>query len=159
MRTGISSTPWLIYENKHSRDLCQGAMDFEHIFSFDRNRTQSQCVDHEVRRPICMSFCEQFFSDGRIIRLTDQRNAILAIAVPANRDLLIANVCTCCASTVWPSGLRRWLQAPVRKGVGSNPTAVTLLTNGILDLERVKNQGILSGTPTHAAHRRDPNQK
>ena len=28
------------------------------------------------------------------------------------------------AMTVWPSGLRRWLQAPVRKGVGSNPTAV-----------------------------------
>ena len=27
--------------------------------------------------------------------------------------------------TVWPSGLRRWLKAPVRKGVGSNPTAVT----------------------------------
>ena len=27
--------------------------------------------------------------------------------------------------TVWPSGLRRWIQAPVRKGVGSNPTAVT----------------------------------
>ena len=26
--------------------------------------------------------------------------------------------------TVWPSGLRRWLKAPVRKGVGSNPTAV-----------------------------------
>ena len=29
-----------------------------------------------------------------------------------------------CAETVWPSGLRRWLKAPVRKGVGSNPTAV-----------------------------------
>ena len=28
--------------------------------------------------------------------------------------------------TVWPSGLRRWLQAPVRKGVGSNPTAVSV---------------------------------
>jgi hypothetical protein len=28
------------------------------------------------------------------------------------------------ATTVWPSGLRRWLKAPVRKGVGSNPTAV-----------------------------------
>ena len=27
--------------------------------------------------------------------------------------------------TVWPSGLRRWLQAPVRKGLGSSPTAVT----------------------------------
>ena len=31
--------------------------------------------------------------------------------------------------TVWPSGLRRWLQAPVRKSVGSNPTAVSLRTN------------------------------
>ena len=30
--------------------------------------------------------------------------------------------------TVWPSGLRRWLQAPVRKGVGSNPTAVIINT-------------------------------
>ena len=29
--------------------------------------------------------------------------------------------------TVWPSGLRRWLQAPVRKGAGSNPTAVSSL--------------------------------
>ena len=28
--------------------------------------------------------------------------------------------------TVWPSGLRRWLKAPVRKGVGTNPTAVIL---------------------------------
>ena len=28
--------------------------------------------------------------------------------------------------TVWPSGLRRWVQAPVRKGVGSNPTAVSI---------------------------------
>ena len=27
--------------------------------------------------------------------------------------------------TVWQSGLRRWLKAPVRKGVGSNPTAVS----------------------------------
>ena len=31
------------------------------------------------------------------------------------------------ALTVWPSGLRRWLKAPVRKGVGSNPTAVIRL--------------------------------
>ena len=28
--------------------------------------------------------------------------------------------------TVWPSGLRRLIQAPVHKGVGSNPTAVIL---------------------------------
>ena len=26
--------------------------------------------------------------------------------------------------TLWPSGLRRWLKAPVRKGVGSNSTGV-----------------------------------
>lgn len=32
--------------------------------------------------------------------------------------------------TVWPSGLRRWLKAPVRKGVGSNPTAVTRILSG-----------------------------
>ena len=28
--------------------------------------------------------------------------------------------------TLWPSGLRRWLEAPFRKGVGSNPTGVIL---------------------------------
>ena len=28
--------------------------------------------------------------------------------------------------TLWPSGLRRWLKAPFRKGVGLNPTGVTL---------------------------------
>ena len=27
--------------------------------------------------------------------------------------------------TLWPSGLRRWLKAPFRKGVGSSPTGVT----------------------------------
>ena len=36
-----------------------------------------------------------------------------------------------CGMTVWPSGLRRWLQAPVRKGVGSNPTAVSFDFPGI----------------------------
>jgi hypothetical protein len=29
--------------------------------------------------------------------------------------------------TLWPSGLRRWLKAPVRKGVGSNPTGVNFV--------------------------------
>ena len=29
------------------------------------------------------------------------------------------------SKTLWPSGLRRWLKAPFRKGVGSNPTGVT----------------------------------
>ena len=30
--------------------------------------------------------------------------------------------------TLWPSGLRRWLKAPFRKGVGSNPTGVIFMT-------------------------------
>ena len=30
--------------------------------------------------------------------------------------------------TLWPSGLRRWLKAPFRKGVGSNPTGVIFAT-------------------------------
>ena len=34
-----------------------------------------------------------------------------------------------CSRTVWASGVRRWFQAPVRKGVGSNPTAVTFSNN------------------------------
>jgi hypothetical protein len=29
--------------------------------------------------------------------------------------------------TLWPSGLRRWLKAPVRKGEGSNPTGVNFV--------------------------------
>ena len=38
-------------------------------------------------------------------------------------------------TTVWPSGLRRWLKAPVRKGVGSNPTAVIAKPWEIICLE------------------------
>ena len=38
--------------------------------------------------------------------------------------------------TVWPSGLRRWLQVPVRKGVGSNHSchfAIRILIVGSLE--------------------------
>ena len=43
--------------------------------------------------------------------------------------------------TVWPSGLRRWLQAPVRKGVGSNPTAVRT----VLHIMKHRVHGLASG--------------
>ena len=43
----------------------------------------------------------------------------------SNNTLTTSNSRTTASKTVWPSGLRRWLKAPVRKGVGSNPTAVT----------------------------------
>ena len=50
-------------------------------------------------------------------------------AAAGRADLYCDDALHACArgrpfETVWPSGLRRWLQAPVRKGVGSNPTAV-----------------------------------
>ena len=48
------------------------------------------------------------------------------------------------SQTVWPSGLRRWLQAPVRKGVGSNPTAVMVI-------QHVEYHG--AAAVTTAAHR------
>ena len=35
------------------------------------------------------------------------------------------------SSTTWPSGLRRCVKAAVRKGVGSNPTAVNFDTFAI----------------------------
>ena len=53
--------------------------------------------------------------------------------------------------TVWPSGLRRWLKAPVRKGVGSNPTAVSL---SIAELQRtsfVNCRSTLSDRVLHSA--------
>jgi hypothetical protein len=40
--------------------------------------------------------------------------------------------------TVWPSGLRRWLKAPFRKGVGSNPTAVTLADDAQSHIQKAK---------------------
>jgi hypothetical protein len=45
------------------------------------------------------------------------------------RDLLQAFF----QQTLWPSGLRRWLKAPFRKGVGSNPTGVMTRGQGYRD--------------------------
>jgi hypothetical protein len=50
------------------------------------------------------------------------------------------------SSTVWPSGLRRWLQAPVRKGVGSNPTAVSLRSRGWARCGATRPRGEWGGT-------------
>ena len=33
--------------------------------------------------------------------------------------------------TLWPSGPRRWLKAPFRKGVGSNPTGVAFAGDAV----------------------------
>ena len=49
--------------------------------------------------------------------------------------------------TVWPNGLRRWLQAPVRQGAGSSPAAVICVYIGSDGSGRSRNDGMLA----HAA--------
>ena len=54
--------------------------------------------------------------------------------------------------TVWPSGLRRWLKAPFRKGVGSNPTAVIYNCREQIraaDLVTYSVPDLLTYSPTH----------
>ena len=63
-------------------------------------------------RTQCHVFGDPRYAKPRLANLQDAPGS-------PNFSLRLAN------KTVWPSGLRRWLQAPVRKGVGSNPTAVT----------------------------------
>ena len=64
--------------------------------------------------------------------------------------------------TLWPSGLRRWLKAPFRKGVGSNLTGVIyahwqLLASTEHDGHGRKHVGLANGpsalgTPGHHRH-------
>ena len=53
--------------------------------------------------------------------------------------------------TVWPSGLRRWLKAPVRKGVGSNPTAVICVRS---EKDEKKRENINNTTKNSQRHTR-----
>ena len=57
--------------------------------------------------------------------------------------------------TVWPSGLRRWLQAPVREGVGSNPTAVTFSFTEVNMAARMSKVREHENTPTVGAPTHD----
>ena len=58
--------------------------------------------------------------------------------------MLWVRACLHTARTVWPSGLRRWLKAPVRKGVGSNPTAVIILCKDDMHKSRSVNNFLLT---------------
>ena len=53
--------------------------------------------------------------------------------------------------TVWPSGLRRWLKAPFRKGVGSNPTAV--IADAAIARVAATAQELAAPCPEEGAHR------
>ena len=66
-------------------------------------------------------------SRRKVIRRTRAQAHKLALFSLELKDAEAAD-----ARTVWQSGLRRWLQAPIRKDVCSNPTAVS----GVL--ERVR---------------------
>ena len=62
------------------------------------------------------------FEDGRFLA---EDGAALELAA---RDGNASQKRKCTSiKTLWPSGLRRWLKAPVRKGVGSNPTGVNFV--------------------------------
>ena len=84
------------------------------------------CAECELSKGVCVVLLAaswlRFSSLSRPTRLcqccvfSQLGNAVLQIVLQRRLE----------DRTVWPSGLRRWLQAPVRKGVGSNPTAVSL---------------------------------
>ena len=57
------------------------------------------------------------------------------------------------AKTLWPSGLRRWLKAPFRKGVGWNPTGVIQGSVGRVSPSPEREGG---GTRTHAKNPQRP---
>ena len=60
-----------------------------------------------------------FGADGRPVLPAHRARRLFAEFSQMKMNLAIQ------IKTVWPSGLRRWLKAPFRKGVGSNPTAVS----------------------------------
>ena len=65
--------------------------------------------------------------DPVILRSSSLDSCMCVCVLVLLGELLTHLVCSLdfeCITTVWPSGLRRWLQVPVRKGVGSNLTAV-----------------------------------
>ena len=97
-------------------------------------QTQAQRSLDLTQNPICHSH----------VRVRARR----AIRYFATRSIQISKSAV---MTVWPSGLRRWLQAPVRKGVGSNPTAVILSTLVCLCLNA---HGFVSLTDMRKAHGR-----
>ena len=51
--------------------------------------------------------------------------------------------------TLWPSGLRRWLKAPFRKGVGSNPTGVIFHCLPPAPFDAARRAPRRAGRPTH----------
>ena len=55
---------------------------------------------------------------------------------PARQLEILKATANMASMTLWPSGLRRWLKAPFRKGVGSNPTGVTFSTAPIEHLPK-----------------------
>ena len=60
-----------------------------------------------------------------VLALTGMSAALMLLVRKQSNFLVVVFMCLTHTMTVWPSGLRRWLKVPFRKGVGSNPTAVS----------------------------------
>ena len=60
--------------------------------------------------------------------------------LPFEKRLAVTHQPTVYLEPKWLRCLQCWLKAPVRKGVGSNPTAVTLLARG----RRVDLEGLIT---------------
>ena len=91
---------------------------YEHQLQTTKNRR----VPLTLYSSPCLEFCSVVISWSFI----GGQGALPEDLVPPTVRRLRVSLPGTLNMTVWPSGLRRWLQAPFRKGVGSNPTAVSL---------------------------------
>ena len=91
-------------------------------YEHQRQTTKNRRVPLTLYSSPCLEFCSVVISWSFI----GGQGALPEDLVPPTVRRLRVSLPGTLNMTVWPSGLRRWLQAPVRKGVGSSPTAVSL---------------------------------
>ena len=117
--------------------------------SLVRFRVAGQCAKKKMSYPLTTcttSKVSENLASAFISALDVYQNDRALVDPPAMkverrvRHILTARFSTC-SRTVWPSGLRRWLQAAVGKGVGSNPTAVTFPSDQVRHLRVERGSG------------------
>ena len=118
-------------------------------WSLVRFRVAGHCAKKKMSYPLTTcttSKVSENLASAFISALNVYQNDRALVGPPAiiveRRVRHIVTACfATCSRTVWPSGLRRWLQAPVRKGVGSNPTAVTFPSDQVRHLRVERGSG------------------
>ena len=81
-------------------------------------------VPHKAAPWLCQTWKQNVLADGECEGENFARKA------PARQLEILKATENMASMTLWPSGLRRWLKAPFRKGVGSNPTGVIFVGGG-----------------------------